>query len=286
MNPATASFVDHVTNHGIEVGIVTNGTRLHTCMDFLGRCTWIGCSIDAATEKTFNRLKGFSQEETTFTKIIDNIANLTEYARSHDCRLGMPRLSYGVSYKFLLYKENIGEVYEAAKLAKSIGCTSIHFRPAGTTWDSLGTEKEITFSRDDIALWEEQITLAQELDDKSFGVYGVTHKFNADFGIANCFEKCHAVFMTAVISPPQGRNMAEDAFTVGLCCDRRGDRRLELLHDCTDVEQIEKVWGSDEHWKIFSDIYVAEQCPRCTYYPHNQIYEEVIMNDSMTYKFI
>ena len=33
-------------------------------------------------------------------------------------------------------------------------------------------------------------------------------------------------------------------------------------------------------------IDIANECPRCTYQPHNQIYEQVILNDSMTYKFI
>jgi len=27
-------------------------------------------------------------------------------------------------------------------------------------------------------------------------------------------------------------------------------------------------------------------CPRCTYQPHNQIMEHVVLNDNMTYKFI
>ena len=73
---------------------------------------------------------------------------------------------------------------------------------------------------------------------------------------------------------------------MGLCCDRRGDTKLELLHDSLDVEEIEKVWGSGRHWQIFDDIDVKTQCPRCTYQPHNQIYQSVIMDDSMTYKFI
>lgn len=286
LNPSTPVFIDQAVKNNIEVGVVTNGTRIDTCMDSLSKCTWVGCSVDAATEKTFNALKGLSHEAGAFSKIINNIANLTEYANSHDTQLGKKRPAYGVSYKFLLYKENIGEVYKAAKLAKSIGCKSIHFRPAGTTWDHLGTSEEIIFNDDDIMLWNEQIALAQELDDDSFGVYGVTHKFNDNFGISNSFKKCYAIFMTAVISPPTDGRKYPDSFNLGLCCDRRGDQRLELLHDCESVDEIEKVWGSNEHWRIFSGINVCEQCPRCTYQPHNQIYQEVILNDSMTYKFI
>ena len=213
------------------------------------------------------------------------MATLADYSRCYETRLGQDHPSYGVSYKYLLYKENIGEIYEAAKIAKSIGCKSIHFRPAGTTWDNVGTGKEILFTDDEIALFEEQIRLAQELDDETFGVYGVTHKFNAHFGISNHFDKCYAVFMTAVVQPPRSSNSPIDAFNLGLCCDRRGDERLELLRDCVDVNEINNVWGSEKHWQIHSMLDI-KTCPRCTYQPHNQIYEEVILNDSMTYKFI
>ena len=285
LNPATPIFIDRLVHNSVEVGVVTNGTRINTCIDSLSQCTWVGVSVDAGTSKTFNKLKGLPEDADTFSRIIDNMATLADYSRCCSTRLGMDRPSYGVSYKYLLYKENIGEIYEAAKIAKSIGCKSIHFRPAGTTWDNIGTDKEIIFTDEDIALFEEQIKLAQELDDENFGVFGVTHKFNANFGISNLFRKCYAVFMTAVIQPPRSPESPVDAFNLGLCCDRRGDERLELLHDCTDVNEIEKVWGSEKHWQIHSSIDI-HQCPRCTYQPHNQIYEEVILNDSMTYKFI
>ena len=285
LNPATPVFIDRLVHNGIEVGVVTNGTRINTCLDSLSQCTWVGVSVDAGTNRTFNKLKGLPEGADTFSRIIDNMATLADYSRWYSTRLGMDRPSYGVSYKYLLYKENIGEIYEAAKIAKSIGCKSIHFRPAGTTWDNIGTDKEVVFTEEDIALFEEQIKLAQELDDENFGVFGVTHKFNASFGIANIFSKCYAVFMTAVIQPPRSQESPVDAFNLGLCCDRRGDERLELLHDCTDVNEIERVWGSEKHWQIHSSIDI-HQCPRTTYQPHNQIYEEVILNDSMTYKFI
>lgn len=285
LNPATPVFIDRLAHNGIEIGVVTNGTRINTCIDTLSQCTWVGVSVDAGSAKTFNKLKGLPENSQTFTKIIDNMATLADYANCYDTRLGASHPSYGVSYKYLLYKDNIGEIYEAAKIAKSIGCKSIHFRPAGTTWNNIGTGNEITFSEDDIALFGEQIKLAQELDDETFGVYGVTHKFNDHFGIANLFRRCWAVFMTAVVQPPLSAESPADSFNLGLCCDRRGDERLELLHDCTDVNEIEKAWGSEKHWQIHSALDI-HTCPRCTYQPHNQIYEEVILNDSMTYKFI
>lgn len=286
LNPSTAAFIDKVTNNGVEVGIVTNGSEIDRYIDSLSRCTWVGASIDAATSNTFNKLKRLSSESNNFNKIIYNIANLVDYAKRHNNRLGFRHPAYGVSHKYLLYKDNIAEIYQAAKLAKEIGCKNIHFRPAGTPWDKIETKDEIAFSQEDISLFKEQITKALELNDESFGVYGVTHKFNSQFERANYFTKCYAIFMTAVIMPPTGKDIPKDSFDLGLCCDRRGDVKLELARNIVDVEEIQKLWGSETHWAIHDKIAVSSECPRCTYQPHNEIYEQVILNDSMTYKFI
>jgi MoaA/NifB/PqqE/SkfB family radical SAM enzyme len=286
LNTAVGGFIDKLTANNIEVGLVTNGSMIDRNIDALSEAVWVGVSVDAARKETFNKLKGLPQNSDLFDKIINNIALLVDYAGMHNNKLGWKHPAYGVSYKYLLYKDNIGQIYEAAKLAKSIGCKNIHFRPAGTTWDKIGTEKEITFSKDEIQLFEENVAKTLELDDGNFGVYGITHKFNSQFTSANYFRKCHSIFMTAVIEPPSGEDAGEDSFTVGLCCDRRGDGKLELAKNIQDTGIIEKLWGSAEHWKIHNNIFIQSECPRCTYQPHNEIYEQVILNDSMTYKFI
>ena len=287
LNPATAAFIDRVIANGVEVGIVTNGSRIYPAMDTLSHCTWVGISVDAGTPETLDNLKMLKPELDTFNTIINNIATLVDYSKRHNHRLGSKHPAYGASYKYLLYSDNIGEIYQAAKLAKEIGCKNIHFRPAGTTWDNVGNPTNaIQFTLDEIKLFNEQISKTLELDDETFNVYGITHKFNSQFEASNRFQKCYAVFMTAVIMPPDGKDASKDSFTLGLCCDRRGDSKLELGSNLIDINQINTLWGSEGHWRIHDKIKIRSECPRCTYQPHNEIYEQVILNDSMTYKFI
>lgn len=285
INPHTPEFIDQVRKHNIEIGMVTNGSRIHECIDALSQLTWVGVSVDAGNNASFSRLKGLDPDKNIFGKVLDNISLLVEYSKSHHSWLGKNHPSYGISYKYLLYKDNIPEVFAAAKLAKEIGCKAIHFRPAGTTWDNINGEQQIEFTHEDIEMFEDQISQAMELDDENFSVFGVTHKFNSQFCIANEFNNCYAIFMTSVISPRSSKESSPDAYTLSLCCDRRGDSTLELLKDTESVDDINKVWGSERHWRIFDQIDI-KSCPRCTYQPHNQIYENVILNDSMTYKFI
>ena len=287
LNEATGGFIDRVVANGVEVGVVTNGLLIDRCVDALSHATWVGVSVDAGTKETFEKLKLNGATNTgTFERVIDNVAILSDYARSHYNKLGWSHPAYGVSYKYLLYKDNIGEIYEAARLAKAVGCKNIHFRPAGTTWDKIGSPEEIVFSDEEVRLFHDQIVRTMELDDETFGVYGVTHKFNNQFERANYFARCHAVFMTAVIEPPTGADAPEDAFVVGLCCDRRGDAKLELARNITAVDEIQRLWGGETHWRIHDHIDPERDCPRCTYQPHNEVYEQVILNDSMTHKFI
>jgi len=286
LNPATGEFIDRTVDNDVDVGVVTNGTVIDRYVDSLSHAVWVGVSVDAGSRETFNKLKGLPSNSDLFDRVIENIAILADYAKSHNNKLGWKHPAYGVNLKYLLYEDNIAEIYEATKLAKHIGCKSIHFRPAGTTWDKLGTCEQITFSPEEVSLFREQIAMALELDDENFGVYGVTHKFNSQFNSANYFSKCHSIFMTAVIEPPAGPDAPENSFTVGLCCDRRGDAALELAGNIEQVEEIQKLWGSKRHWDIHDRVVVKSQCPRCTYQPHNEIYEQVILNDSMTYKFI
>jgi hypothetical protein len=86
--------------------------------------------------------------------------------------------------------------------------------------------------------------------------------------------------------PPTDNIKDPDAYTLGLCCDRRGDEKLELVSNSSDINQVEKLWGSKKHWSMLDSVHVKEECPRCTYQPHNEIYEQVILNDAMTYTFI
>ena len=202
---------------------------------------------------------------------------------NHPCNLGLNKPGHGVSYKFLLHNGNISDIVPAVKLAKQLGCKNFHLRPAGISWDKIGSEREKIFDphvRDELFGY---LTVAREMEDQNFGVYGITHKFDVDLNRSNRFDSCHAVFMTAVIMPPE--NKENQQFSLALCCDRRGDKTLEFKKNITNFRQVEKLWGSNEHWQIFDAINL-EKCPRCTYQPHNQIFEHVIEKDSMTYKFI
>ena len=280
LNPDTGYFIELLREKGIEVGVVTNGLNIDKYIPQLAECSWVGVSVDAGTSETYTKLKGLDGH----SKVCENIRKLSAYAKENTCRLGSETLGSGVSYKYLLYNGNSKEVARAAGIAKDIGCRSFHMRPAGIPWDKLAEGEAFALDKSVKKHLFAELENARQLEDKTFGVYGITHKFTEDLTIANYFQSCFAIFMTAVFAPPAVSD-ENGLFSVGLCCDRRGDSSLEFGKDFTGFDQFSSLWGSETHWNMHDRINLSK-CPRCTYQPHNQIFEHVIRKDNMTYKFI
>lgn len=279
LHPHLGAFIDRVADHGIEIGVVTNGTNLDRFLEPLARCTWVGVSVDAGCAETFRRLKGVD----CFDRVMGNIQQLTRYAAENVCRLGAQQSGSGVSYKFLLTPENMADIVPAARLAKELGCRNFHVRPAGIPWHKLASRQSGLFCDGEHQLLTESLDAVRCLEDETFGIYGITHKFARDLNPANRFNQCHALFMTCVVMPP--RHGGNELYRLGFCCDRRGDTLLEAPGVGGTMEDIATFWGSRGHWHIFDHLDLS-QCPRCTCQPHNQIMEQVILADNMTYKFI
>jgi len=277
-NPYTSDLIKRLRANNIRVGVVTNGTYIDKHLESLTDCTWVGVSVDAGTRETYEQLKGKDK----FDKVIENIRKLTSVQEGKE--LGREGQGHGVSYKFLMHPGNIKDIYQAAKIAKEIGCRNFHLRPYGISWDKIKMEKDkesfMAFSYSDIEGFWRQIEKARTLEDEVFKIFSVTHKFDGDLNRTHKFRNCHAVFMTAVFEPPTDN---KEGFNLGLCCDRRGDPQL-TIENINDVEEVKRFWGGKQHWEMAEKIKIGK-CPRCTYQPHNLLFENVIEKDNMTYDF-
>jgi sulfatase maturation enzyme AslB (radical SAM superfamily) len=261
LHSRAGDIVENLVTDNIEVGVVTNGSMLECHKTALAKCRWVGVSVDAGTRETFAALK--KMPASVFDRVLDNIATLHAFE---------PTLE--ITYKFLAHPINISSIYEAVRLAKTLGCRFFHMRPVGNSWDNLSQPN--IFTSLDIALAETHVKMArQDFEDDNFHVFGVVHKFSGDWGVRHDFKQCHAVAMTTIVQPDN---------TIGLCCDRRGDPKLEL-GSFDKLEDILELWGSTRHLDIMRTIDLRE-CPRCTYGPHNQLFEHMVLSDSTCKNFI
>ena len=274
VNPYTPEMIDQLLDYGIKVGIVTNGTLLNNeyIIKIVNKCSWLGVSVDEGDKYGYAKLKGTNP--VAFETVINNIKCIREYKIANKTNLQ-------IGYKYVITPNNIKSIYKAARLAKNIGCEFIHLRPVGATW--FDNPNKLIFSEQEVKMAQLYIHRAFNLEGlvepegHIFRVYGVIHKFSKKWHKKFTFKTCHALGMTCIFQPNG---------TVGLCCDRRGDSDVTLCTDLIDPKEVLNYWSTQKHLDIIKNVNFAKCPTRCTYQPHNEIYENVIMQDLMYSEFI
>ena len=187
----------------------------------------------------------------------------------------------------LIYKDNISEIYEAAKIVRELGCKNFHIRPASVPFDG---QISFSYTKDELDEFRHQIDLVNRMPERRFGFYYTLGKFDENFNKKNDFCHCYGIFMTATLMPPNQEGHP-DGYCLNVCCDRRSDPLVRLLTNADDISEIARAWGSKKHWDIFRALTqneIQNRCPRCTYYTHNKIYENCIEDnkDNLLLDFI
>lgn len=269
LNKGFCSFIERLHKNSVQSGVITNGSVMNDDhIEVIARFSrWCGFSMDAGTGETYSKMKGIKDSK-FFNKILENIKKLVKRREELGTKLD-------IAYKFLVHPDNALEIYEAAKIAKSLGVNDFHMRPVG--WDNL-TITEGKESLDFAPLLheiEKQVEAARGLESNTFHFYGVTHKFGKKLERKINFSRCWA--------PPLLATFGADG-KCHLCFDMRGREDLILCSHDPDPREILKVWGSDFHKKMIENI-DPKTCPRCTFGPYNEIIEKVILQDSMCMYF-
>lgn len=254
LHPALPRLLANLKGRGLRVSIITNGTLISDELaEVIGAtCDWVGVSMDAGCSDTWNKLK-HPNMAVDFGTASNGIQRLVENGVQ-------------VGYKYLLCKENIAEVYEAASWAEKLGCAYFHARPV---W--MPNE---TFSKLDIeTAWNEVKRARYDLEDESFAVVGVTHKFSSEWKADIPFKRCRVSSLGGTVFAADGH--------VYTCCDMRGEESTKLC----SWDNVEVFWGSDFHKALMARVDTSK-CPRCTYKEYGVILKEVFEKDKMNYHFI
>ncbi len=126
-HPIIGDFMEFLGKNDISIGITTNGSFLHKYMDIIAKySTWTRISMDAATDGMFEKLRPTKGGGSKFNLIIENMKKLAKIKKG---KLG---------FSFLIRTEvegsnipsNIHEIYDAAFLAREIGCDYFEIKPS------------------------------------------------------------------------------------------------------------------------------------------------------------
>jgi wyosine [tRNA(Phe)-imidazoG37] synthetase (radical SAM superfamily) len=252
---------------GLENSIATNGTLFNDkLIDIAVRtCRWIGMSLDAGTKETYFA----GRKIDLFDKAIENITKLAKKQKEL-------KANCDISFKFLIFKENQHEIYEACKLAKSCGVNTFHARPASYAHQGMKEKIENPYNMD---LINEQFGKCRELEDENFKVYLVVHKFNPDFSTKRNFSQCW--------TGPLCIQICADGMVYN-CPDSRHLKDFKLGSHYPSPKEILHLWGSKKHY----DLVFHNACKicdwRCTFGCYNEIFEQLFIknNDPLSRNFV
>jgi len=268
MNPATPAFLEKMAQNGLQNGLITNGSLItKKNVDIIAKnCRWTGFSMDAATHKTYNKIK--FQDDTLSPTMFNYVCSHIKMLATRIDELGVKN---DLCFKFLLSPTNYKEIYAAAKLAKSLGVRDFHLRPVGYQNLVGVADFKVKYNGRMLKEIEKQMQAAMKLQDNNFNVYGITHKFNPDFSIKKNFSRCWAIPLLPTFSADGN---------VYMCFDMRGKKSTIMCRHDEDITEIERFWNTEEHRAMVKNIDV-NKCPRCTFTAYNEIVEKVIQDDSM-----
>ncbi|MDB3959265.1 radical SAM protein [Candidatus Pelagibacter sp.] len=172
-HPTTIDLIKKLGENGIQIGLTTNGTLMGRHIDTIAKyVSWTRVSMDAGTDEMFKNLRPTKLGKSKFNIVIEN---MRELARKKDGILGYSFLirtkedglieNAAGSNIGLINHTNIYEIYEAAKLAKEIGCDYFEVKPSYDDFHQL-----VMHSEKDMKIARDQIEMAKTLEDQNFRI--------------------------------------------------------------------------------------------------------------------
>lgn len=245
---------------GMDSSVATNGVLFHDQLiqAMVSSCKWIGVSVDAASSETYT----YGRRQELYERVLNNIERLVG-------AIEREKTICDVAYKFLIFSYNQHEIYQACKIAKELGVGTFHARPADFRHQGMGKLKkeEFTYSIDTI---KEQFAKCHELEDDTFKVFTIMHKFDDVFQPRKDFSQCYAA--------PLCIQLCADG-KIYLCPDQRHVEYYELGSHYPDPENIAKVWGNKKHLRLVFETGKESCDSRCTFTPYNRQCEQLFIQD-------
>ena len=264
MNPATVDVIEHCGSWLAQV-LITNGTGWKTLWDvkrLASNCRVIRISMDAATKKTYAKVRG--------SKLYDKALSFIEHA----VQWRSPKTE--ISASFMLSPFNYKETVKATKLFKSMGVNRVTLKLVHSDFHDV-TTKRVGFSTPDF-LKKKGDTIKELIRE---AMCEQTKDFHVHFRHPGEFEQMSVthqkdLYRRCYLTPLINAGIAADG-NLYICCDRRG----ELIIGNIEKNGFWDLWGSPRHKQLIDSIKLVD-CPgRCRPTEMNIIVERAFINEEM-----
>jgi len=200
-HPKTGELITLLGENDIHIGITTNGSFIHKFIEPIAEYSnWTRVSMDAASDGVFTNLRPTKGGKSKFSKIVDNMRMLAKVKKGE------------LGYSYLIQteadgpgiKSNIHEIYDAAVLARDIGCDYYEVKP---TYQFRDDAVHKLMKHDPKLMEEAKIEIAR-LDDLESEDFKIMKAINLDYALNSVdveqpksYKKCPSTHLRTTIAP-------------------------------------------------------------------------------------
>lgn len=242
--PEITEAANFARAQGLELSLISNGQLLDGVRaEAFRKAKWVRISFDSPIKETYCRLR--SLPGSAFLRVTQNIEQFAK-TKDKDCVLGV---------NFVVSKANAGEVYEAARLLRELGCDNVKF--AAVVENTPAYHADI---KDSVI---EQIHRAQA--DFAKDGFAIINNYENDWMDKNFqtqpFDVCYTCRLVTVIAADQ---------RVYFCHTRAYDSDAIVgdLHE----ESFRDLWFSEKTKKRLESLQPRKDCKNfCVYQQRNEL---------------
>jgi MoaA/NifB/PqqE/SkfB family radical SAM enzyme len=243
-------FIELMGQNDVHIGITTNGSFIDRHLGPISQYSkWTRVSMDAASDRMFSMLRPTKGKgaKSKFERIINNMRLLAGVKRG---KLG---------YSFLIQtpadgagiESNIGEIYDAAFLARDIGCDYFEVKPTyqfreGAAHALMKHPKELMQAA------AVEVARLDELENDDFKILrAINLKYSLD-GVdkdqPKDYKTCPSTHLRTTVTPTG----------VFVCPYWRGKARMQI-GDVTH-QSFREVWGGDQRQQVMERLDPSQDC--------------------------
>jgi MoaA/NifB/PqqE/SkfB family radical SAM enzyme len=132
MHPRIEHIINYLYENNIHIGITTNGLFIESHLDLVAtKVSWLRVSVDASCDDTFRQVRPDKKGNSQFDALLKQMRLLGSYS-GRTCTFGYSMLLLTRTNEKTGEVEftNANEIYNAASLAKSLGCDYFEVKPS------------------------------------------------------------------------------------------------------------------------------------------------------------
>ena len=244
----SGDFMRLLGENDIHIGITTNGSFIHKHLDVIAKyAKWTRVSMDAATEEKFQILRPTKGGKSKWDLITKNMRMLAEVKTG---KLG---------FSFLIQTpadgpgivSNIDEIYDAAVLARDLGCDYYEVKPTYQFREGV----DHALMKHDPGLMELAAREVRRLDELETESFKILKAINLQYSLAGVdkdqpkdYHQCPSTHLRTTVTPTG----------VFVCPYWRGKDQMQIGH--AKEESIQDLWHGERRKEVMERLDPSKDC--------------------------